>query len=189
MSVLNVSKSETHSFSKLVVPSITLIQHLGVEGDAHAGVAVQHRSRKHLDPPPANLRQVHLIQSEILNEVTDQSGDEPLKPGDLGENVLTTGIDLLNLSKGTKLRFVDGEDMTSDNHAAVIIVTGLRNPCYQIDKFRKGLKEKFVVRDSARAIIGRKAGVMATVEVGGEIKPGMRIVAEEPDVFEKMECV
>ena len=187
MSVLSVSKSETHTFSKPTTPSITLIKHLGVEGDAHAGVTDQHRSRKHLNPPPANLRQVHLIQSEILHEVIDHSSEEPLKPGDLGENIATTGIDLLNLSKGTKLRFVDGEDAASES--AVITVTGLRNPCYQIDKFREGLKERFVVRDSARAITGRKAGIMATVELGGEIRPGMRIVVEQPDVYEKLACV
>ncbi|WEW60773.1 hypothetical protein PRK78_006261 [Emydomyces testavorans] len=195
MSVLSVSLSLTHSFSKPRVPSITLLPNLGVQGDAHAGSTVQHLSRTHLSPAPRNLRQVHLLHSEILSQASTSSST-PLKPGELGENITTTGIDLLSLSKGAKLRFVADNNNNNNNDesregaaAAVISVTGLRNPCAQIDKFRAGLKEKFVVRDGERKIVQRKAGIMGVVEVGGEVRPGMRIVVEKPAVHEPLQCV
>ncbi|KAK2779917.1 hypothetical protein FQN52_002315 [Onygenales sp. PD_12] len=194
MSVLSVSLSPTHSFSKSPVSSITLIPNLGVQGDAHAGETVQHLSRLHIKPPPPNLRQVHLIHSELLASVSTsaETTGKPLQPGDLGENITTTGLDLLALGKGTKLRFVvdDGKDDDDDDGSvAVVEVQGLRNPCPQIDKFQKGLKEKFVVRDANRAVVGRLAGVMGTVEAGGDIRAGMRIVVENPAVYQKLECV
>ncbi|EAS36189.2 MOSC domain-containing protein [Coccidioides immitis RS] len=188
MSVLSVSLSSTHSFSKPPVPSITLLPNLGVQGDAHAGTTVQHLSRKHIQPPPLNLRQVHLIHAEVLSQAS-ASTDIPLKPGQLGENITTTGINLLSLGKGTKLRFVGEEKPDDHDDAPVVMVTGLRNPCPQIDKFQAGLKEKFVVRDAQRKIVQRKAGIMGVVEVGGEVKPGMRIVVEKPAVHEPLECV
>ncbi|PGH33500.1 hypothetical protein GX50_03656 [[Emmonsia] crescens] len=196
MSVLSVNTSASHSFSKPSVPSITLIPNLGVKDDAHAGVTVKHRSRLHINPPPPNLRQVHLMHSEILSSAS--SGDGLILPGELGENITTTGIDLLALGKGTKLRFFRGEagepepgDGDVDVNAAVaeVTVTGLRNPCPQIDRFRKGLKEKFVVRDGDGLIIGRQAGIMGIVERGGEVRPGMRIFIEKPAAHEPLECV
>ncbi|EFR03830.1 MOSC domain-containing protein [Nannizzia gypsea CBS 118893] len=180
MSVLSVSVSGSHDFSKCTAPNITLVENLGVKGDAHFGTHVQHRSRLHINPPPQNLRQVHLMPYEMLTTVN-------VKPGQLGENVTTEGIDLLALSKGTKLRFVDQNSPTADS--PVVTVTGLRNPCPQIDKFRSGLKEHFIVRDSNRTIVDRKAGIMGVVEAGGDIRPGMTIVVEPPAVFERMECV
>ncbi|KAF3481379.1 MOSC protein [Arthroderma uncinatum] len=180
MSVVSVSLSGSHDFSKTPASTITLVPNLGVKGDAHFGETVQHRSRLHIKPPPVNLRQVHLMPNEALTGVA-------LKPGQLGENVTTAGIDLLSLSKGAKLRFVDRNADTADG--PVVAVTGLRNPCPQIDKFRSGLKEHFVVRDADRAIVDRKAGIMGIVEVGGDIRAGMKIVVEEPAVFERMECV
>lgn len=170
--------------------SIRLVPGLGVEGDAHLGSTVQHRSRLHIKPPPPNLRQVHLIPAELFDEIA--SGGSPrVQPGDLGENVTTQGIDLRGLSRGTKLLFVlatDGDARTNAN-APAVVVTGLRNPCPQIDRFQAGLKEKMLIRDENRQIVGRLAGVMATVETGGEITPGMRIRVEEPAVGLPLECV
>jgi MOSC domain-containing protein YiiM len=162
--------------------SITLIPGLGVEGDCHAGETVQHRSRLHITPPPANLRQVHLIPIEILEKVTDTlSNDEKnrvMEPGALGQNITTRGLDLLSLSVGTELHFVDPSN-PDDTAGAVIILTGLRNPCPQINKFQPGLQERFIVRDAERKIVGRLAGVMATVRIGGVVTTGswIRVVA------------
>ncbi|KAF3894487.1 MOSC domain-containing protein YiiM [Trichophyton interdigitale] len=180
MSVLSVSASGSHDFSKSTVPNITLVENVGVKGDAHSGAHVQHLSRLHINPPPQNLRQVHLMPYEVLKAVN-------VNPGQLGENITTEGIDLLALSKGTKLRFVDQQSPTTD--CPVVTVTGLRNPCPQIDKFRTGLKEHFIVRDVNRTIVERKAGIMGVVQTGGDIRPGMTIVVEQPAVFERMECV
>ncbi|EEH04596.1 MOSC domain-containing protein [Histoplasma capsulatum G186AR] len=199
MSVLSVHASATHSFSKPRVPSITLLPGLGVRGDAHAGATVQHRSRLHISPPPPNLRQVHLMHVEILDAAGDDGGDGgdggsgggKLRPGDLGENITTRGIDLLSLGKGTRLRFVGGgeEEEGGDGDGAEVVVTGLRNPCPQINRFRSGLVEKFVVRGPDGRIVARKAGVMGIVERGGVVRPGMRILVERPPVYEALECV
>lgn len=188
--VISVSRSPVHEFSKDAEDSIKLIRGLGVEGDAHYGEKVQHLFRVKQNPDQPNLRQVHLLQSEILNELD-------LKPCDLGENVTTEGIDLLGLGRSTKLHFVDDNDeiIRSARTAgaigkhAVVEVTGLRNPCYQIDKFRKGLKESFIVRDEERNIVGRKSDVMGVVVVGGDITPMMRIVIEKPENFEALDVV
>ncbi|AEO67649.1 8a8b1b14-a14e-4b28-b6f3-20a2e868261a [Thermothielavioides terrestris] len=203
MSVHAVALSATHEFSKTPAAAITLLAGLGVQGDCHSGVHVQHRSRQHLRPRPPNLRQVHLLARETLAEVG-------VAPGQLGENVTTAGVDLLALGRGTRLHFLpaagadadagEGEggeaQAQAEGHAAglddphaVVVVQGLRNPCPQIDKFREGLKERFIVRDAERRIVGRKAGVMGTVEVGGEVSVGMRIVVEKPATFEPLECV
>lgn len=115
--------------------------------------------------------------------------DGGVKPGQLGENITTVGIDLLGLGQDTVLRFIDDDDDDGNNEAAAVRIKGLRNPCPQIEKFRKGLQELCVVRDDGRKIIDRKAGVMGTVEVAGTIKPGMRIVIETPGTFKALECV
>ncbi|KAJ0420237.1 pyruvate kinase-like protein [Aspergillus carlsbadensis] len=176
--ILSLSTSSEHTFSKTAVPSITLIPGLGIEGDCHAGVTVQHRSRLHITPPPANLRQVHLIPIEILEEISANLSDDErrkiLEPGALGQNITTRGIDLLSLSMGTELHFVDASNQT-ESPSAVIVLTGLRNPCPQINKFQSGLQERFVVRDAERKIVGRLAGVMATVRVGGVVTTESRI--------------
>jgi MOSC domain-containing protein YiiM len=137
---------------------------------------------------------VHLIPKEIL----DARG---VAPGQIGENVTTAGIDLLSLGKGTKLHFLppgpgasgaeEGElDLRQLEPHPVVVVQGLRNPCPQIDKFRAGLKESFVVRDGERKIVGRLAGVMGTVEVGGVVSVGMRVVVEDAEGgFEPLGCV
>ncbi|KAI1178530.1 PK beta-barrel-protein domain-containing protein-like protein [Nemania sp. FL0916] len=188
MSVHAVALSSTHVFSKAPVGSITLVAGLGVEGDCHNGATVQHRSRLHIRPAPANLRQVHLIPLEILSECGVQ-------PAEIGENVTTKGVDLLGLGTGTKLHFLPAGTITSSSLLtqepphAIVELQGVRNPCPQIDKFRPGLKDQFIVRDADRAIIGRRAGVMGTVVVGGQIKAGMRIVVESSEVFVPLACV
>ncbi|MFF7278874.1 MOSC domain-containing protein [Streptomyces griseorubiginosus] len=155
-----VSSNGTYSFSKPNRESITLLEGFGVEGDVHGGATVKHRFRMKKDPSQPNLRQVHLIHEELFEEVR-QAGFE-VAAGQLGENVTTRGIDLLSLPRGTRLRL--GE-------TAVVEVTGLRNPCAQIDGFQKGLMKQVV----GRAEDGRprfRSGIMSVVVTGGEIRPG-----------------
>jgi MOSC domain-containing protein YiiM len=157
--VIAVHRGATHSFSKASVLSIRLIAGLGVEGDAHAGATVKHRSRVARDPTQPNLRQVHLIHAELHDELNAAGFD--VKPGDMGENITTRGLDLLALSTGARLTI----------GGAVIEVTGLRNPCVQLDRFRPGLMQATLDRDSAGNLI-RKAGVMGVVLVGGDLQTG-----------------
>lgn len=190
--VLSVTISASHNFSKNAVSSIKLIANLGVEGDCHAGETVQHRSRLHIKPPPANLRQVHLIPIEILRGIcatlpTDEMRTQLLAPGALGQNITTEGVDLLSLGAGTEIRFV--EDGEAVGEEAVITLTGLRNTCPQIDKFQAGLKEQFLVRDEERNIVRRLAGVMATVKKGGVVRPGMKLIIDKPSQYVPLDVV
>ncbi|KAI0460029.1 PK beta-barrel-protein domain-containing protein-like protein [Xylaria acuta] len=184
MSVHAVAVSASHAFSKELVSSITLVEGLGVEGDCHNGKTVQHRSRLHIKPPPANLRQVHLISFETL-------AGYGVQPAEIGENITTTGVDLLALGVGTRLHFITSGPTSKrmQEPHAVVQLQGVRNPCPQIDKFRPGLKERFLVRDEQGAVIGRRAGVMGTVEVGGRIEAKMRIIVDRPVTFVPLECV
>lgn len=168
--VLAVCRSDTHSFSKAVVPHIRLVAGLGVEDDAHQGHTVKHRSRVAKDPTQPNLRQVHLIHGELIDELSSKGFE--IVPGDLGENITTQGIDLLALPAGTRLT-VGGD--------AIVEVTGLRNPCGQIEAFRKGLLAAVLDRDDAGAIV-RKTGVMGIVVAGGAVRAGdgISIVLPEP---------
>jgi MOSC domain-containing protein YiiM len=166
--VVGVSKDGQHRFSKQPCESITLLEGLGVEGDAHAGVTVQHRSRVAADPTQPNLRQVHLIHAEFFDEAW-QHGYE-LAQGNLGENVLTAGLDVLALPRDTRLHLGD---------QAVVRVTGLRNPCQQINDFRSGLLKVAITRD-ADGVLVRKAGIMTVVERGGTVVPGDAIRVELP---------
>lgn len=166
--VTAVGLSPAHSFSKPVADTIRLLAGLGVEGDAHLGVTVKHRSRVKVDPTQPNLRQVHLIQSELHDELA--AAGFAVVPGDLGENVTTRGIDLLGLPTGAKLRL---------GPEAVVEITGLRNPCSQIDGFRQGLLKLVVGRDEAGNLV-RKAGVMGVVLTGGTVRPGDPIGIELP---------
>ncbi|MGX1672999.1 MOSC domain-containing protein [Streptomyces sp. NPDC055400] len=159
--VIAVSSNETYSFTKPNRESITLLAGLGVDGDVHAGVTVKHRSRVAKDPTQPNLRQVHLMHEELFAEVAEQGHD--VAPGDLGENVTTTGIDLLALPAGALLHLGEG--------GAVVEVTGLRNPCLQIDHFQDGLLKRVVGRDEDGAIV-RKGGIMSVVRTGGVVRPG-----------------
>jgi len=158
--VVSVSRSATHSFSKPDQASILLVAGLGVDGDAHQGVTVKHRSRVARDPSQPNLRQVHLIHAELHDELRARGLD--VTPGEMGENITTRGVDLLGLPAGTRLRV--GE-------TAVLEITGLRNPCAQIEDHRSGLLAAVVGRNDAGVVI-RKAGVMSVVLVSGEVKPG-----------------
>jgi MOSC domain-containing protein YiiM len=167
--VVAVSRSDTHSFSKPGQESIRLLAGLGVEGDAHLGTTVKHRSRVARDPSQPNLRQVHLIHSELHLELRE-AGYE-VAPGELGENVTTEGIDLLGLPTGTVLTL--GE-------TAKVEVTGLRNPCQQINRFQSGLLNHVLGRAEDGSVV-RKAGIMGIVVAGGEIRPGDPIEVELPD--------
>lgn len=167
-SVLAVSQSATHSMSKRPALSIRLIAGLGVEGDAHAGVTVKHRSRVARDPTQPNLRQVHLIHAELHDEL--RAAGFALAPGQMGENITTRGIDLLSLPTGTRLHL--GPD-------AVVEVTGLRNPCNQLNGLQPGLMNAVLDRDADGNLI-RKAGVMGIVLVGGDVRPGDAIGVEMP---------
>lgn len=152
-------RSPVHGFSKETVESLRLLEGQGVEGDAHCGVTVQHRSRVAADPSQPNLRQVHLIHAELFDEL--RAAGFAVKPGDLGENLTTRGVDLLSLPVGTRL--VMG--------AAVVTVTGLRNPCQQINGFQTGLlKQVLKVDREGRPV--RLAGVMGIVSRGGEVSTG-----------------
>ncbi|MEO8683439.1 MAG: MOSC domain-containing protein [Devosia sp.] len=166
--VVSVSLSPRHGFSKDRVQSVRLLEGLGVEGDAHAGVTVKHRSRVAADPTQPNLRQVHLIHTELFDELADK--DFAVAPGDLGENIATSGIDLLALPQGTLLRL--GAD-------AVVQVTGLRNPCSQIEAFQTGLLANVVGKADNGEII-RRAGIMSIVLAGGEVHEGDAIGVELP---------
>jgi MOSC domain-containing protein YiiM len=166
--VVAVSSSPRHRFSKQPQPSVRLLEGIGVEGDSHAGATVQHRSRKRWRPQDPNLRQVHLLQEELLDELT--AGGYEIAPGDVGENVLTRGVDLLGLPTGTRLRL--GPD-------AVVTVTGLRNPCVQMDRFADGLMAAVLDRDENGELV-RKAGVMAVVTAGGSVAPGDVVGIELP---------
>ncbi|HEV2189056.1 MAG TPA: MOSC domain-containing protein [Stellaceae bacterium] len=178
-SVVAVSRSPGHSFSKPNQGSIRLLQGLGVEGDAHMGVTVKHRSRVAKDPTVPNLRQVHLIHAELMDELA-AAGFHPIAPGIMGENVTTRGVDLLGLPTGAKLRL---------GPAAVVEITGLRNPCAQLNKIQPGLMAATLDRDAEGNLI-RKAGVMGVVLAGGEIKPGDPIAVElPPEPRRKLEAV
>ncbi|MFF8610510.1 MOSC domain-containing protein [Streptomyces sp. NPDC015346] len=166
--VATVSSNGVYSFTKPNRDSVTLLAGLGVEGDVHAGVTVKHRSRVAKDPTVPNLRQVHLIHAELFDEVAG-SGFE-VAPGDLGENITTRGIDLLALPTGTRLRL---------GAEAVVEVTGLRNPCAQIDNYRHGLLKQVLGRDENGQIV-RKAGIMSIVLTGGVVRPGDPIEVELP---------
>lgn len=163
-----VSLSPEHTFSKTPQPEVCLLAGLGVEGDAHAGRTVKHRSRVAQNPDQPNLRQVHLIHAELLEELAGQGFT--VRPGDLGENVLTRGVDLLSLPTGTRLHL---------GGAAVVEVTGLRNPCGQIDAFQPGLLAAVLGRDERGGLI-RKAGVMGVVVSEGVVRPGDPVRLELP---------
>lgn len=166
--VIAVSCSIEHSFSKPNQPMINLIAGVGVEGDAHAGKKVKHRYLVGLDATKPNLRQVHLMQVELFDELT--ANGFLVGPGKLGENITTRGVDLLDLPTGTKLRI---------GTEAVIELTALRNPCVQIDNFQKGMLKAVLDKDEEGNLI-RKAGVMGIVLVGGEIRPSDFIVIDLP---------
>jgi MOSC domain-containing protein YiiM len=167
--VVAVSARAGHGVGKDNAECIRLVAALGVEGDAHRGTTVKHRSRVRRDPTQPNLRQVHLIHAELHDELA-VAGFAGLRPGQMGENVTTAGLDLLALPAGTRLRLGD---------AAVVEVTGLRNPCKQLDEIQPGLMQATLDRDDDGAIV-RKAGIMAIVLAGGDVRRGDAIAVELP---------
>lgn len=166
--VVAVSSDDRHRFSKSARSRIRLVAGSGVEGDAHYGTTVQHRSRVARDPTQPNLRQVHLLHAELFDELR-AIGFE-IAPGQLGENVTTRHLDLLGMPTNTRLHIGEG---------VVLQVTGLRNPCAQIDGFRDGLMKAVLGRDADGNVV-RKAGVMSIVVVGGDVGPGDVISVELP---------
>jgi MOSC domain-containing protein YiiM len=166
--VIAVSSSPSHAVSKLSQPAIRLLAGLGVEGDAHLGITVKHRSRVARDPTQPNLRQVHLVHSELHDELI--AAGFAVAPGVMGENITTRGIGLLDLPAGTRLQL---------GAEAVVEVTGLRNPCQQLDGLQPGLMAATLSRDAEGHLV-RKAGVMAIVVVTGLVRPGDPIVATLP---------
>lgn len=166
--VLAVSVDGDHRFSKVPCEAIELVEGLGVRGDAHAGRTVQHRSHVRRDPDQPNLRQVHLLPQEFLDLAREHGYDAG--GGDLGENILTSGIDLVALPRDTRLRI---------GPEAVVRVTGLRNPCWQIDAFAEGLLALAVTRGQDGEIV-RRTGIMGVVEAGGSVHVGDPITVELP---------
>ena len=177
--VIGVACDGEHRFGKPPRDAIRLVAGLGVEGDAHAGATVQHLSRLAKAPQTPNLRQVHLIHGELLDELAVKGF--AVVPGALGENVTTRAIDLLGLSRGTRLR-LGGE--------AVIEITGLRNPCWQIDaNIAPGAMAATLDRAPDGSLV-RKAGVMAVVVAGGEVRPGDAIeIVLQPEEHRALEPV
>ena len=167
-SVVAVSARSGHHFSKTPALSIRLLTGLGVAGDAHMGETVKHRSRVRRDPTQPNLRQVHLIHAELFSELRGKGF--VVQPADLGENITTDGIDLLALPTGTRLHL---------GASAVVEVTGLRNPCIQIDRFQKGLMAATLDKDADGNLI-RKAGIMSIVLADGDVRPGDPISVDLP---------
>ncbi len=168
--VVAVSLRAGHHFSKTPSQCIRLLRGLGVAGDAHMGETVKHRSGVRKDPTQPNLRQVHLIHAELFEEV--RAKGFAVKPGELGENITTSGIDLLALPTGTRLHL--GE-------SAVVEITGLRNPCIQIDHFQNGLLAATLDKDEDGDLV-RKAGIMSIVISEGEVRPGDTIRIELPGI-------
>ena len=165
--VVAVARSATHSFSKPTVDSVELVEGVGVAGDAHSGSTVQHVHQLRKEPDRPNLRQVHLIHAELLDDLAAAGFD--VAPGELGENLTTRGVDLLALPLGTRLRV----------GTAVVTLTGLRSPCRQIEGFRPGLLTQ-VLRKTADGEVEQLTGVMAVVSQAGTVRPGDPVSIELP---------
>lgn len=167
-SVESVHKSAAHTMSKPIQSSIRLIEALGVDGDAHMGLTVQHRSRVAVDPTQPNLRQVHLIHAELHDELLEKGF--AVRAGEMGENITTRGLELLRLPVGARLHI---------GAKAIVEITGLRNPCTQLDELQPGLMAAVLDRDEHGELI-RKAGVMGIVIASGEVRPGDAIRVSLP---------
>ena len=166
--VIALHRSAVHNFSKQPETSLNLLQGLGIEGDAHMGATVKHRSRVAANPNQPNLRQVHLLHAEMIDEIRGKGFD--IKSGDVGENITTHGIDLINLPRHTRLHI---------GSSVILSVTGLRNPCAQLDNFQSGLTQAFLGKTADGKLI-RKAGIMAIVLESGAIHQGDEIRLELP---------
>ena len=166
--VIAVASDKGHNFSKIPKPAITLVAGFGVQGDAHSGKTVQHLSDKRKNPHAPNLRQVHLMHAELFDELAAQG--IAVAPAQMGENIVTRGVDLLGLPQGTRLTI--GE--------AVIEITGLRSPCRKLNTIHPDLL-KAVVEKRPDGSVNKKSGVMGIVITGGDIRPGDAITTHLPD--------
>lgn len=176
--VVAVHSSRNHAFSKASQPNIELVEGHGVQGDAHYGVTVKHRSRVAKDPNQPNLRQVHLLHVELLDELLAKG--LAVSPGQMGENITTQGLQLLRLSVSTRLRI---------GPTAVVELTGLRNPCTQIENFKPGLLAAVLDKTQDGTLV-RKAGVMGIVITGGIVCPGDEVVVvHQPLEFRALQPV
>lgn len=176
--VIAVAAQGHYALSKPTVDRITLVKGLGVEGDIHNGVTVKHRSRVAKDPTQPNLRQVHLIHAELHDELREKGFK--VEPGIMGENITTQGIDVLALPRGTRLHL---------GQSAIVEVTGLRNPCHQLEGYQKGLMHASLDRDADGELV-LKAGIMSIVIEGGDIAAGDTIRVElPPEPHEKLQRV
>ena len=176
--IIGLASDSAHRFSKRPGAAVRLIAGQGVERDAHAGRLVQHLSRVAKDPAAANLRQVHLIHAELFDELAEKGF--AIGPAQMGENITTRGIDLLGLARGTRLRL---------GAEAVIEITGLRNPCHQLDGLAPGLMNAVLDRAADGSVL-RKCGVMAVVITGGTVALGDAIQLESlPLAYEPLEPV
>ena len=176
--VIAVNLSATHTMAKRSQLRIRLVEGLGVDGDAHSGATVKHRSRVRQAPSQPNLRQVHLIHAELHDELRVKGFE--IAPGQMGENITTRGIDLLALPKGTVLHIGD---------EAIVEVTGLRNPCAQLDGLYPGLMNAVLDRDAEGSLV-RKAGIMGVVLKSGTVKPSDAITVRIPELpWEKLDRV
>jgi MOSC domain-containing protein YiiM len=176
--VTSVSLAPRHVFTKPVQLSIRLLAGLGVEGDAHMGATVKHRWVAKKTPSAPNLCQVHLIHAELHDALRAQGFD--VGPGVMGENITTRGLDILSLPRGARLHL---------GASAIIEVTGLREPCQQLDKCRPGLMEAVLERRPCGELI-RKCGIMSIVIAGGEVRSGDPILVDlPPEPHEALTCV
>ena len=175
--MVHLATDGEHRFSKIAIDTLNLITGIGIVGDAHAGVTVQHRSHVRRNPEAPNLRQVHLLHSELLDELR-QAGFA-VEPGALGENLTTREVPILELSRGTRLQIGGTVELE---------ITGLRNPCSQIEAFQPGLLKAVLGRNDDGSLV-RKTGVMAIVINGGEVSIGDRITVVPPNRFVPLEPV
>ena len=175
--VIAVASDKKHNIVKPIRESITLIAEWGIEGDAHAGKTVQHRYDKRRNPDAPNLRQVHLMHAELLDRLAELG--MTVQPGQMGENITTRGIDLLNLPRGTQLKI--GE--------ALIEITGLRNPCKYLNQIAPGLMKACVAKHDDGALFPQ-SGVMGIIRSGGDIRAGDTIqIVTPPEPHDRLKPV
>ncbi len=155
--IIALSKSPFHTFTKTPEHSVRLLEGLGVDGDTHSGKTDQHRSHAARNPNAPNLRQVHLIHSELHDELREKGFK--VGPGQMGENITTRGVDLLSLPAGTRLHL---------GKHAIVELTGLRNPCKQLNTIQDKLMQATIEKKADGTIL-RKSGVMSIVIAGGDV--------------------
>jgi len=159
--VLALCRNENPGIPKIQVDSIQLVEEFGVEGDYHAGKTIRHRYLAKKDPDQPNHRQVLLIDAKILGDL-DQRGIRII-PGQMGENIVCYGIDVMLLEIGT--RFTAGE--------ALLEITEARHPCHQLNDSHPDLYQAVIEEIGGEEIYS--AGVFARVIRGGNVDAGNSI--------------